>query len=129
MSWLLVERLVQVNDHDIGMPRNVKEIREDLYRLPIFHLGLWRLCLNLFLRCFNECVRDINLRRVRTLGRPFWNPNLDQSNRWGSRFGRGCDTENDRVNPKTRVLIQTLSHSLSRCRCNQPKEQRETSET
>jgi hypothetical protein len=49
MSWLLVERLVQVNDHDIGMPRNVKEIREDLYRLPIFHLRLWRLCLNLFL--------------------------------------------------------------------------------
>jgi hypothetical protein len=96
MSWLLVERLVQVNDHDIGMPRNVKEIREDLYRLPIFHLRLWRLCLNLFLRCFNECVRDINLRRVRTPGRPFWNPNLDQSNRWGSRFGRGCDTENDR---------------------------------
>src|SRR5262245_40955506 len=26
-SWLLVERLVQVNDDDIGMPRNVKEIR------------------------------------------------------------------------------------------------------
>ena len=72
MSWLLVERLVQVSDHDIGMPRNVKEIREDLDRLPIFHLRLWRVCLNLLLCCFNECVRDIiNLRR------PFWNPNLD----------------------------------------------------
>ena len=71
MSWLLVERLVQVNDHDIGMLRNVKEIREDLDRLPIFHLRLWRLCLNLLLRCFNPCVREINLRRVRTLARPF----------------------------------------------------------
>src|SRR5881296_543590 len=64
MLWLLVERLVQVSDHDIGMPWNVKEIREDLDRLPIFHLRLWRLCLNLLLRCFNPCVRD-NLRRVR----------------------------------------------------------------
>ena len=70
MSWLLVERLVQVSDHDIGMPWNVKEIREDLDRLPIFHLRLWRLCLNLLLRCFNPCVREINLRRVPTLG-PF----------------------------------------------------------
>src|SRR5438034_11213039 len=52
MSWLLVERLVQVNDDDIGMLRNVKEICEDLDRLPIFHLRLWRLCLNLLLRCF-----------------------------------------------------------------------------
>jgi hypothetical protein len=67
MSWLLVERLVRVNDYDIGMRRNVKEIREDLDRLPIFHLRLWRLCLNLLLRCFNPCVREINLRR------PFWN--------------------------------------------------------
>jgi hypothetical protein len=58
MSWLLVERLVQVSDHDIGMHRNVKEIREDLDRLPIFHLRLWRLCLNLLLRCFNVCVRS-----------------------------------------------------------------------
>ena len=49
MSWLLVERLVQVSDHDIGMVRNVKEIREDLDRLPIFHLRLWRLSLNLLL--------------------------------------------------------------------------------
>ena len=90
MSWLLVERLVQVNDDDIGMPRNVKEIREDLDRLPIFHLRLWRLCQNLLLRCFNECVRDIiNLRR------PFWNPNLHYSNRWGFRVARGCDTESD----------------------------------
>src|SRR5215475_10658809 len=70
MSWLLVERLVQVRDDDIGILRNVKEIREDLDRLPIFHLRLWRLCLNLLLRCFNPCVRDINLRRVPTLG-PF----------------------------------------------------------
>jgi len=52
MSWLLVERLVQVNNDDIGMPRNVKEIREDLDRLPSFHLRLWRLCLNLLVRCF-----------------------------------------------------------------------------
>ena len=64
MSWLLVERLVQVSDHDIGMLRNVKEIREDLDRLPIFHLRLWRLCLNLLLCCFNVCVREINLRRA-----------------------------------------------------------------
>jgi hypothetical protein len=71
MSWLLVERLVQVNDHDIGMPRNVKEIREDLDRVPIFDLGLRRLCLNLLLRRFNVCARDINLHRVQTLGRPF----------------------------------------------------------
>ena len=70
MSWLLVERLVQVSDHDIGMVWNVKEIREDLDRFSIFHLRLWRLCLNLLLRCFNPCVRDINLRRVPTFG-PF----------------------------------------------------------
>jgi hypothetical protein len=71
MSWLLVERLVQVNDHDIGMLRNVKEMREDLDWLPIFHLRLWRLCLNLFLRCFNPCVRDINLRVYPLLVRSF----------------------------------------------------------
>jgi hypothetical protein len=78
VSWLLVEWLVQVSDHDIGMPRNVKEIREDLDRLPIFHLRLWTVCLNLFLRCFDESVRDIiNLRR------PFWNPDLLHSNHPG----------------------------------------------
>src|SRR5215510_2708317 len=77
-SWLLVERLVQVNDDDIGMLWNVKEIREDLDRLPIFHLRLRRVCLNLLLRCFNECVRDIiNLRR------PLWSPNFLHSNHWG----------------------------------------------
>src|ERR1044072_2167467 len=112
MSWLLVERLVRVNDDDIGMVWNVKEIREDLDRLPIFHLRFWWLCLNLLLRCFNPCVREINLRR------PFYSPNLDQSNRWGFRVGGGCDTENDRVNPKVRVFLQTLSHRLSRCRCS-----------
>src|SRR4029079_16545919 len=81
MSWLLVERLVQVNDHDIGMPRNVKEIREDLDRLPIFHLMLWRLCLNLLLCCFNVCIREITHHRVRTLARLSGNfANLDQSN-------------------------------------------------
>src|SRR5437773_11228583 len=69
MSWLLVERIVQVSDHDIGMPRNVKEIREDLDRLPIFHLRLWSVCLNLLLRCFNVCVREITHHRVRTLAR------------------------------------------------------------
>src|SRR5262249_17829018 len=74
-SWLLVERPVQVNDDDIGMPHNVKEIREGLDWLPIFHLRLWRMCLNLLLRCFNECVRDmINLRQ------PFWNRDPLQSN-------------------------------------------------
>src|SRR5215813_7492458 len=67
MSWLLVERLVQVNDDDIGMLRNVKEICEDLDRLLIFHLRLWSLCLNLLFRCFNPCVREINLRRLPTL--------------------------------------------------------------
>src|SRR4029434_3377581 len=98
MSWLLVERLVQVSDHYIGMVWNVKEIREDLDRLPIFHLRLWRLCLNLLLRCFNPCVREINLRRVPTLG-PFVSrvPHLDRSNRWGFRVCRGCDTENHRA--------------------------------
>src|SRR5438093_12937473 len=64
MSWLLVERLVQVNDDDIGTLRNVKVICEVLDRLPVFHLRLWRLCLNLLLRCFNPCFRD-NLRRLR----------------------------------------------------------------
>src|SRR6266508_1726221 len=119
MSWLLVERLGKVSDHYIGMSWNVKEIREDLGRLPIFHLRLWRLCLNLLFRCFNPCVREINLRRVPALG-PFVSrgPHLDQSNRWGCRVGRGCDTENDRVNPKARVFLCTLSHRLSRCPCN-----------
>ena len=56
---MLVERLVQFSDHDIGMLRNVKEIREDLDRLPIFHLRLWRLCQNLLPCCFNKCVREI----------------------------------------------------------------------
>src|SRR5882724_4734692 len=102
MSWLLVEWLVRVNDHDIGMPRNVKEIREHLDRLPIFLLGLWRLCLNLLLRCFNPCVREINLRRV-----PL-SPHLDQSNHWWCRVARGCDTENHRVNPKARIFLYTL---------------------
>src|SRR4029453_16274546 len=101
MSWLLVERLVQVNDHDIGMPRNVKEIREDLDRLPIFHLRLWRPCLNLLFRCLNPCVREINLRRVSTFG-PLVSggPHLDHSNHWWCRVARGCDTENHGVNPK-----------------------------
>src|SRR5436309_15372541 len=112
MSWLLVERLVRVSDYHIGMVWKVKEIHEDLDRLPIFHLRLWRLCLNLLLRCFYPCVRDINLRR------PFWGPDRGGSNHWGCRVGRGCDTENDRVNPKVRVLLHTLSHRLSRCRCN-----------
>src|SRR5262249_8424824 len=109
MSWLLVERLVQVNDDDIGMLRNVKEIREDLDRLPIFHLRLWRLCLNLLLRCFNPCVREITRHCVGALARLSSNlPDLDQSNRWGCRVAPGCDPENDRVNLKARVLLQTL---------------------
>src|SRR5262249_34406380 len=124
MLWLLVERLVQVNDDDIRMLRKVKEIREDLDRISIFHFRFWRLCLNLLLRCFNECIRDIiNFRR------PFYSPNLDQSNRWGFRFGRGCDAENDWVNPKARVFLQTFSHRLSRCRCNGSKEQDKAGET
>src|ERR671918_1045015 len=119
MSWLLVQRLVQVSDHDIGMVWNVKEIREDLDRLPIFHLRLWSVRLNLLFRCFNPCVREINLRRVATLG-PFVSrsPHLDQSSHWWCRVARGCDTENDRVNPEARVFLHPLSHRLSRCRCN-----------
>src|SRR6476469_10724912 len=109
MSWLLIERLVQVSDQDIGMPWNVKEIREDLDRLPILHLRLWRVCLNLLLRCFNECVRNINLRR------PFWNPDLLRSNHRGCRLARDGDTESDRVNAKARLVLPTLSHRLSRC--------------
>src|SRR2546423_13408095 len=118
MSWLLVERLVQVSDHDIGLPWNVKEIREDLDRLAIFYLCLWRLCLNLLLCCFNPRVREINLRRVPTLG-PFVSrgPHLYQSNHWGCRVAGGCDTENHRVNPKAGVLLYALAHRLSRCRC------------
>src|SRR5882762_1580594 len=119
MSWLLVERLVQVSDHHIGMLWNVKEIREGLDRLPIFHLKLWRLCLNLLLCGFNPCVREINLLRVPTLG-PFVSrgSHLDQSNRWWCRVAHGCDTENHRVNPKARVFLHALAHRLSRCRCN-----------
>src|SRR6476620_7714047 len=112
MSWLLVEWLVQVSNHDIWMPRNVKEIREDLDRLPIFHLSLGRVCLNLLLRCFKECVRNINLRR------PFWNPDLSRSNHRGCRLARDGDTESDRVNAKARLVLPTPSHRLSRCRCN-----------
>src|SRR5262249_59395486 len=108
MSWLLVERLVQVSDHDIGMLWNVKEIREDLDRLPIFHLRLWRLCLNLLLCCFNPYVREITRHCVGALARLSCLPDLDQSNRWGCRVARGCDTENDRVNLKARVFLQTL---------------------
>src|SRR5437773_1672870 len=101
MSWLFVERLVQVSDHDIGILWNVKEIREDLDRLPTFQLRLWRLCLNLLFRCFNPCVREISLRRVSTLG-PFVSrgPHLDQSNRRECRVARGCNPKNYRVNPK-----------------------------
>src|SRR4029453_9392149 len=119
MSWLLVERLVQISDHDIGMLRNVKEICEDLDRLPIFHLRLWRLCQNLLLRCFNPCVWDINLRRVPTLG-PFVSrgPDLNRPNHWWCRVARSCDTENDRVNPEAWIVLGTVSHRLSRCQCN-----------
>src|SRR4051794_5178975 len=110
MSWLLVERLVQLSNHHIGMRWNVKEKSEGLDRLPIFHLRLWRLCLNLLLCCFNPSVREINLRRVTTLG-PFVlrSPHLNQSNRWWCRVGRGCDTENHRVNPKAWIFLHTLS--------------------
>src|SRR5262249_20161276 len=119
MSWLLVERLVQVSDHDIGMPWNVKEIREDLGRLPIFHLRLWRLCLNLLFRCFNPCVREINLRRGSTPGSfVSLGPPLPHSTDWRCRVARGCDTENYRVNSKARVFIHTFFHRLSRCRRN-----------
>src|SRR5690242_19128636 len=99
MSWLLVERLVQVNDDDIGLLGNVKEIREDLDRLAILHLWSWRLRLNLVLRCFYPRVRDINLRRVPTFGRfVLRGPHLRQSNHGWCRVARGCDTENHRVN-------------------------------
>src|SRR5215468_5146753 len=99
MLWLLVERLVQVNNDDIRMLRNVKEIREDLDRLSIFHFRFWRLCLDLLLRCFNECIRDIiNFRR------PFYSPNLDQSNRWRSRFGRGCEHRKRLGKPESQGL-------------------------
>jgi len=40
LSRLLVERFVQVRHDDIGTLRNVKEICEDLDRLPIYHLRL-----------------------------------------------------------------------------------------
>src|SRR5437667_11944187 len=108
MSWLLVERLVRVREDDIGMLRNVKEIYEDLDRLPIFHLRLWRRCLNLFLRYFNPRVQDINLRGVSR------GPHLHRSNHWWCRVARGCDTENHRVNPKVRVFLHALSLRLSR---------------
>src|SRR5262245_56790254 len=110
MSLLIVERLVQVNDDDIGMLRNVKEICEDLDRLPIFHLRLWRLCLNLLLRCLNPCVRD-KLRCVHTFTLPFWAPDRHHSNRWGCRSARGCDTENDRVAPKNLEASMRVKYS------------------
>ena len=39
MSWLLVERLVQVNDDDIGMLRNVKKYVKISTGFPSFILG------------------------------------------------------------------------------------------